>query len=183
MSRPQQPVPPPADPGLLGRQKTTPAPQRQSLLSTPMSSYTSAPNIQTGMYFPGNIDLNQRIGQFGTAQTNNANLLLSRNPLPKDNLWEGQSTVYSSSFTDEHGRNVLIPTVIPDTARGGWYIASFPEAVNHYYRTGEHLGMFATPEDADKYAQALHEDLAARGGHLRPEEIINKMQRIPTRKR
>ncbi len=29
-------------------------------------------------------------------------------------------------------------------------------AIDHYYRTGDHLGMFDSPQDADKYAIELH---------------------------
>lgn len=30
------------------------------------------------------------------------------------------------------------------------------EAIDHYYETGEYLGMFDTPEEADEYAEMLH---------------------------
>jgi hypothetical protein len=45
---------------------------------------------------------------------------------------------------------VLIPTVINGR------VVSEDQAVAHYRRTGEHLGIFRTPEEATGYAQELH---------------------------
>lgn len=62
------------------------------------------------------------------------------------------STVRSMSFRDEDlGVEVLVPTVSEDGR-----IMSDQEAVDQYFRTGKHLGMFRTPEAADKYAEELH---------------------------
>ena len=67
------------------------------------------------------------------------------------------STERSMSFYDEEsGKEVLIPTVVDGK------IVSDDEAIDHYYETvkngnPEYLGMFDTPEEADKYAVELHE--------------------------
>ncbi len=67
------------------------------------------------------------------------------------------STELSFSFYDEDsGKEVLIPTVIDGR------IVSEDEAIDHYYETvaagkPEYLGMFDTPEEADEYAEMLHE--------------------------
>jgi len=82
-------------------------------------------------YGKGNIDLNNR-------------------PIVKNE--DGSiSTVRSMSFYDdkEH-KEILIPTVI------GNRVVSDQEAIDHYYETGEHLGKFDSPEEADKYAEELH---------------------------
>ena len=66
----------------------------------------------------------------------------------------GMSTVYSSSFNID-GKEVLLP--LADEGR----ILSPREAIDKYLRTGQHLGIFASPEAATAYAQHLHEDYAA----------------------
>jgi hypothetical protein len=62
------------------------------------------------------------------------------------------STVRSMSFGDENGREILIPTVSDDG-----YIMSDNDAINHYYQTGRHLGIFDSPDAATAYAERLHE--------------------------
>lgn len=66
------------------------------------------------------------------------------------------STVRSISVNID-GREVLIPTVAED----GSGLLTDDEAIAQYERTGGHLGVFETPDDATQYAQQLHEDQAA----------------------
>jgi hypothetical protein len=66
------------------------------------------------------------------------------------------STIRSISFQDDKGHEVLIPTV-SDEGR----ILSDEEAIASYLQTGKHLGIFATPESATKFAIKLHEAYAA----------------------
>ena len=62
------------------------------------------------------------------------------------------STVRSMSFND--GTNeVLIPTVSNDGK-----ILSEDDAINNYYQTGQYLGKFNTVDDANNYAQRLHDE-------------------------
>ena len=82
-------------------------------------------------YGKGNIDLNNR-------------------PVVKNE--DGSiSTIRSMSFYDDkEKKEILIPTVV------GNRVVSDQEAIDHYYKTGEYLGKFNTPEEADKYAEELH---------------------------
>lgn len=60
------------------------------------------------------------------------------------------STVRTISIGTEQGE-VLIPTVINGK------VVSDEDAIRHFEETGENFGTFESPEDADAYAQALHE--------------------------
>jgi len=61
------------------------------------------------------------------------------------------STVRSMSF-EEDGMQVLIPTVV------GNKVVSDKAAIDHYRKTGEHLGMFGSVKAANAYAKKLHEE-------------------------
>jgi hypothetical protein len=73
------------------------------------------------------------------------------------------SGLHAFSFEDPddkaHGE-VLIPQVVDGK------LLTRMEAIEHYDQTGEHLGVFKSPEAADKYAAAL--DAADRGGAPAP---------------
>lgn len=87
-----------------------------------------------GIITPGNIDLYHR-------------------PIVKNK--DGTiSTVVSMSFNDQ-GKEVLIPMVSDDGR-----IMEVQEAINHYRRTGKHLGIFDSPQNATAYAKSLHESQA-----------------------
>lgn len=60
------------------------------------------------------------------------------------------STVKSMSFNDGN-HEVLIPTISDDGTE--W---SEQDAIDNYYKTGNHLGKFNSIDDANNYAQALH---------------------------
>ena len=124
--------------------------------ATPVATKPSIENYHTprvqrlpeGMLVPGNIDLNQR-------------------PVVK-NADGSVSTEYSTSFQDENGHEVLIPTVIdgrfftPDGKKppvGSAAEKKMIQAAIAYHRsdpTHPHLGVFESPEAASTYAEIAH---------------------------
>jgi hypothetical protein len=94
----------------------------------------------------------RRASPFGPFQgrVSDGNIDLEARPLVK--MPDGSfATVRSMSFRNNAGEEVLVPTVSPDGR-----IMSDQEAREHYGKTKQYLGKFATPEAADQYAQALH---------------------------
>jgi len=86
-----------------------------------------------GLVVPGNIDVH------------------NRQKIPVDG---GYATVRSMNFTDRDGRNVLVPTAADGR------IMTPDEAISYYEQTGQHLGIFDTPENAEAFGQTLHEQQA-----------------------
>lgn len=83
-----------------------------------------------------------------------SNISLSRRKPVKTK--EGNATVRSMSFSDRKGVEILIPTVVNGR------IVSDDKAIEHYYKTGKHLGKYTTPKAANKAAQRIHEAEATR---------------------
>ena len=81
-----------------------------------------------GLVTPGNIDLSKRP--------------VRENP---DGTF---STVVSKSFNIE-GKETLIPTLNPETGKR----MSDEEALDYYKKTGQHMGIFSSPEAATEYAK------------------------------
>lgn len=89
------------------------------------------------------------LGQYGTAGGN----IDLHNRQVAYNRDGSISTVESFSFWDDDvGKEVLVPSVI-----NGKHVSQ-NEAIDEYYKTGQHLGMFDTWQEADAYAEMLHEE-------------------------
>lgn len=108
-------------------------------------NYMADPN-PAGLKTPGNIDLNTR-----------PEVKTSWNPTNTD-----VATVRSASFSTDQGE-VLLPTVSDDGR-----LLSDQDAIDQYKKTGKHLGIFDTPDNADAYAEKLHEQQAHQFGLDKP---------------
>lgn len=84
-----------------------------------------------GLIQPGTIDLHRRP--------------VVHNP-------DGSISTVRSIGVNVNGREVLIPTVSDDGR-----VLSDADAIAQFQRTGQHLGVFDTPEHATAFAQRLHE--------------------------
>lgn len=88
------------------------------------------------------------------------------------------STVKSMSFGTDQGE-VLVPTVSDDGR-----LMTEDEAIDQYRRTGKHLGIFRTPEEATQFAERLHDDQAAMydkkaSGKLRLSDVMRNDPTAP----
>lgn len=89
-----------------------------------------------GKYGKGNIDLENR-------------------PVYRNE--DGSISTVDSFSTNIDGEEVLLPSIGFDS-NGKPVRWTEDQAIDHYFKTGEHLGKFKTPEEATKYAIALHND-------------------------
>ena len=95
----------------------------------PVKANIRHPKDTTGRYGRGNIDLNNR--------------KVVRNR-------DGSISTERSFSVNIDGKETLLPTVINGK------IVSEDEAIDYYFQTGLHLGRFDTVEEAEDYAEKLH---------------------------
>jgi hypothetical protein len=89
-------------------------------------------DLQLGRFGSGNIDLFNR---------------------PQVQMEDGKTATVRSMSFNENGVEVLVPTISDDGK-----VLSDKEAIALYKRTGKYFGKFKTVEEADKYAELLHNE-------------------------
>lgn len=89
-----------------------------------------------------------------SGQIEAGNIDLNKRPIVKNK--DGSISTVRSMSANFDGKEYLIPTVAEDGSR----VLSDEEAVKQFRKSGKHLGVFSSPEEATKYAEKLHEDQA-----------------------
>jgi hypothetical protein len=120
------------------------------VLSRLMPTAQAKGMAQGGLVEPGNIDVSK---------------------LPAVRNADGTYSTVRSMGVNINGKEVLIPTVVNGR------VVSDKEAIDHYLKTGKHLGVFSTPKESSAYAEKLHQMEAqrikkARGGYTLAEELL-----------
>ena len=100
------------------------------------------------------------------------NIDLSNRPVIKNK--DGSSSTESSISVNIDGKEVLIPTIINGKR------VSEREAIDHYEKTGEHMGKFDSVEEANAAAEKLHNRFQVSsgeegGGPLVAPEQLDKL--------
>lgn len=98
-------------------------------------------------------------GAFPEGEMEHGNINLFNRPSVDNPETGGQSTVWSMSVGTPHGE-VLIPRVSDDGR-----LLSPSEAQEQFHKTGKHLGIYSSPDEADKAAEAIH---------LQQESLLNQ---------
>lgn len=92
---------------------------------------------------PNRLAVKKRQAQYGRGNIDLNNRKVVKNA-------DGSISTERSFSVNIDGKETLLPRVINGK------IVSEDEAIDHYYKTGEHLGRFNTVEEAEAYAEALH---------------------------
>ena len=124
----------------------------------------TAPNEEKEKRLHFNVTDSGRLAQLGgeAAQPTRQKYGLGNIDLTDRPIYHNQDGSYSTvdSFsTNIDGREVLLPTIGRD-AQGNAVRWTEDEAIQNYLKTGENLGVFKTPQQANIYARWLHNQQA-----------------------
>ena len=129
--------------------------RKADLSKTTSSSKNSAtsPNLTKVLNSPikttGNVTLQRKTDRSGSVFYGKGNIDLNNRQVVRNK--DGTISTERSFSVNIDGKEVLLPTVINGK------IVDEDTAIDHYYKTGEHLGKFDTVKEAEEYAEKLHE--------------------------
>ena len=128
-----------------------PLPAKQPGKTAKFVSYSSNSSNKSSKNPSGKI-LARGVGktsQSSWGKTGKGNIDLWNRPVVKNK--DGTISTVRSISIGVDNKTVLIPTVVNGR------VVDDKKAIDHYYKTGEHLGEFDSEEEADEYANRLHE--------------------------
>lgn len=102
----------------------------------------------TGMFNPSNAQTKYEQDKFGKGNIDLTDRPIYVNP-------DGKISTVDSIGIEVDGKHIVIPTIVKDE-NGKAKRLTDNEAIEHYNKTGEYLGMFDNQKEADEYAQNLH---------------------------
>lgn len=121
---------------------------------------TQTPSMTETLYSP--------YGKYGATEPGNLDLTARPHAVNPD----GSISTVRSMGVNLENRNYLIPTVSEDGR-----IMEPDEAIDEYYRTGNHLGVYDSQEASDRAAQSIHEDQEAHMPRNTLLDLIKKKAR------
>ncbi len=126
--------------------------------------------------YPALNKLFQGKGMFREGEIEHGNIDLKNRPQVPNPETGGTSTVWSMSIGTPQGE-VLIPRVSDDGR-----ILTPEEAKDQFHRTGKHLGVYSSPEEATKAAEMIHEQQAASVGAKPGNNLLEVLKQDPIKR-
>ncbi len=138
-------------------------------------SNTGTGNNQTDSY-PDLHKMFSGQGAFPEGELEHGNIDLGNRPVVDNPETGGQSTVYSTSFGTPQGE-ILVPRVSDDGR-----ILSEKEAQDQFHKTGKHLGIYSSPEEATKAAELIHQQQARSVGAKPGQHLLDVLRNDPLKR-
>ncbi len=115
-------------------------------------------------------------GAFPQGEVEHGNIDLNNRPKVANPETGGESTVWSMSIGTPKGE-VLIPRVSDDGR-----ILSKDEAIKQFHKSGKHLGIYSSPEEATQVAEAIHQQQAGSVGAKPGQNLMDVLRNDPIKR-